>query len=851
MAKPRRKESVKLLGVTRRKRGALMMSTALQATVVVVLAVPGLSQPAAAQPAPNARPTGARVIAGSANVSQQPHQTTIDQASNRAALSFKTYNVGSQQSVVYHQPSARSVTLNRVEGSNPSQIAGRIQANGRIVLMNQAGVTFYKGAQVNTNGLMVTAASMSDGAMKSFVNTGVMNFDRSADPNARVENRGNITIKQAGLAALVAPSVANSGTITAKLGHVVLAGARKTTVDMYGDGLVSLDVSGQVTKAPLGPDGKPVTALVTNTGVIRADGGTVQLTARQADGVVTTLVDAGGRISANSVAGRTGSIALNGVGGGIVVQGQLSAAGQVAGSKGGVIAVNTGGNVTVASTARIDASGQAGGGTVALGTTLARAKGGPGVTPTLTAAHVTVAKGASIHADATAKGDGGDVTALSTRTTTMDGDISAKGGPQGGNGGSVEVSGKTVGITGSIDVSAPQGATGSILLDPDYLNIVAQGSGGTEDGNFGTNTGTVAAGDGLTGAPDTLSNGVLNAFNGNVRLQANKTITVAGDISLTKAPNLDLTLDAGGSITVNAGIGVTASGNVTFATGDAAPGTITPQASPQISLLGSVTSTGGTVNLLSGTGGTISISAPVSAATTANLTSGSGGITLNGGGAVTATTVTLNGGTGTLALGSATIGKTGGTLDLASGAAVTQANTGTIAATTLQSSGSIAHNVDLAGTANAVGTIADFALGGNFTLKDSKALAVNGALSATSGNVLLQTSDPAGITVNGSIAARVVGGLASFQADKLAIASGTGTITGGTFEFAPNSGAITIGGSGNALASLAGVAPAPSGLARSPAPPRQPASPWAARSTPTGCRWNSMRTARSRKAASR
>ena len=119
-----------------------------------------------------------------------------------------------------------------------------------------------------------------------------------------MENRGNITIRQAGLAALVAPSVANSGTITAKLGHVVLAGARQTTVDMYGDGLVSIDVSGEVRKVPVGPDGKPVTALVTNTGVINASGGTVQLTARQADGLVTNLVDAGGRISANSAAAR-------------------------------------------------------------------------------------------------------------------------------------------------------------------------------------------------------------------------------------------------------------------------------------------------------------------------------------------------------------------------------------------------------------------------------------------------------------------------------------------------------------------------------------------------------------------
>ncbi|HVC16435.1 MAG TPA: filamentous hemagglutinin N-terminal domain-containing protein, partial [Rhodanobacter sp.] len=242
MAKSRRKESVKLLGVVRRKRAALLMSTALQATVVLVLSVPGMPSPAVAQPAPNALPTAGAVVAGAAALSKTANQLTINQSSDRAALTFQTYNVGSQARVLYNQPSSNSVTLNRVTDANPSQIAGHIDANGKIVLMNQAGVTFYQGAQVNTNGLMVTAASMSDGAMKGFVNTGALTFDQAANPNARVENRGNITIKQAGLAALVAPQVANSGTITAKLGHVVLAGASKTTLDLYGDGLVSIDV---------------------------------------------------------------------------------------------------------------------------------------------------------------------------------------------------------------------------------------------------------------------------------------------------------------------------------------------------------------------------------------------------------------------------------------------------------------------------------------------------------------------------------------------------------------------------------------------------------------------------------
>ena len=76
---------------------------------------------------------------------------------------------------------------------------------------------------------------------------------------------------------------------------------------------------------------------------------------------------------------QTGSVALNGVGGSVIVEGQLSAPGYAPGTTGGNIEVVSNRNVTIASGARINASGKAGGGVVAIGTTLARAKGGPGV----------------------------------------------------------------------------------------------------------------------------------------------------------------------------------------------------------------------------------------------------------------------------------------------------------------------------------------------------------------------------------------------------------------------------------------------------------------------------------------
>ena len=162
--------------------------------------------------------------AGSASISYSAPAatTTIDQASQRAAINWQSFNVGGQQTVSFVQPSASATALNRVHSPNPSQIAGKIDANGQVVLINQSGVIFYKGAQVNTAGLIVSAAGMSNANFMA----GKMVFDKAAKPNAAIVNQGTLTVKQAGLAALVAPRVANSGVIDATLGHVVLAGAK-------------------------------------------------------------------------------------------------------------------------------------------------------------------------------------------------------------------------------------------------------------------------------------------------------------------------------------------------------------------------------------------------------------------------------------------------------------------------------------------------------------------------------------------------------------------------------------------------------------------------------------------------
>ena len=596
---------------TRRlSRSALLRSTALQAVVGLALVAP-----VAAQPAPNARPIGGQVTAGSASIATTPTATNITQSTNRAAIDWTSYNIGSQQSVNYQQPNSTSVTLNRVTSSDPSQIAGKINANGQIVITNQSGVTFYRGSEVNAQSVIVSAAGITN---KNFM-AGKMAFDQAANPNARIVNNGTITVKQAGLAALVAPSVANSGVINARLGQVVLAGAAAHTLDMYGDGLVSIDVTKQVTTVPTGADGRAVTALVTNTGTIRADGGVVQLTASAADGVVQTLVRAGGKIQANSVGNQAGRIEVAGTGGSVVVEGRLSADGRAPGTTGGQVMVAGSNTSTIAASAHISANGRAGGGTVAIGTTLARATGS-GAAPAGTSARTVIASGARVSANATGQGNGGRITVLSTQQTAVGGALAAKGGPSGGNGGKIEMSGEQgFSLTGTADTSAPHGALGTILLDPRDLTISSNSASTITPSGTNPNIGYDSGG---TTTDAVVSPSQLTVLSGQLVLQASRNLTVASSLNYLQG---SVTLQAGNNLTVNSGVTLAAGGNLLLYAGyNGIPG-YNPAGT--LSVQGSIS--GQALDLRAGSGG-MTLGGTLTASTVLELTT-SGAVTQTAG----------------------------------------------------------------------------------------------------------------------------------------------------------------------------------------------------------------------------
>src|SRR3954463_8902674 len=402
-----------------------------------------------AQIASSTLPTGGQVAAGTATLTYSPNKLQIDQSSNKAILQWDSFSIGSSAWVKFSQPSASSVALNRVGGTNPSEIFGRLTSNGQVFLTNPNGVLFAPSASVDVGGLFATTLSIAD---RDFL-AGRYNFYNAGGAGS-VINQGVITAT--GYAALAGPQVRNDGIIVARAGTVALAAGDRVSLDMVGDGLIKVSV-----------DQSALNASAINSGRIEADGGNVFLTARSANALLDTVVNNSGVIRANSLVARNGEIVLDGGSTGLVANtGTISVSGVDSGTTGGTVKI-LGDRVALLPGTQIDASGDSGGGTVLLGGNF------HGSGPEQNASVTSVASGARINADAVNSGNGGRVVVWSNGDTLFAGTITARGGALSGNGGFIETSGRhlTIGHGAYVNASAAHGARGKWLLDPTDVDI--------------------------------------------------------------------------------------------------------------------------------------------------------------------------------------------------------------------------------------------------------------------------------------------------------------------------------------------------------------------------------------------
>ena len=481
-----------------------------------------------------ALPQGGEVAAGAAEIAQSQAEMAIHQTTQNAVINWQSFGIAAGERVNIFQPNAQAALLNRVLGNNPSEIFGTLSANGRVFLVNPAGVLFAPGAQVDAGAIVASTMNVTNADFMAgrYVFVGTPN-------DGKVINRGTLRAADAGVVALLGKDVANEGVIVAKKGAAVLTAAQDVTLDFTGDGKVSV----VPTKAAL-------EQAVTNKGLVEADGGLVFMSAATGDALTRSAVNQEGIVRASSLDGAAGAVRM------------------------------TANDVRLASGSVTDASGAAGG-TVEIG------GGWQGAGDLAHAENVTIERGAAVRADATqAGGAGGTVAVWSDGTTKFAGEITARGKGT-GKGGAVETSGAKVQITGSVDASSEAGKGGEWLIDPGDIEVKTRAAGDPEAGSMAD----------VQTVTNSLNGGTsVNIQTANLTGNDDNSITVTDAITKTAGGDATLSLKATGSININADITSTAGKlnvDITSDTNHRAGGSVSVANGKQITTLGGDVKIGG------------------------------------------------------------------------------------------------------------------------------------------------------------------------------------------------------------------------------------------------------------------
>lgn len=229
-------------------------------------------------------PSGAVIQTGSATVNQNDNILTIKQNSQNLSSNWNIFNIGSDAVVNFIQPNSSAVAINHILDSNASQIMGQLNANGQVFLLNPNGIVFSKTAQINVGGLVASTLKLNE----LNVETGQFILSSDIDSAALIENQGNISTSNAGVVALIAPNIKNSGNIITPAGITYLTAASQVTLVLQDGSLTQYQVDQGVLQG-----------VIDNGGAIIADNGNVYLTAKAKNDLGHATINQAGVLEAN------------------------------------------------------------------------------------------------------------------------------------------------------------------------------------------------------------------------------------------------------------------------------------------------------------------------------------------------------------------------------------------------------------------------------------------------------------------------------------------------------------------------------------------------------------------------
>jgi filamentous hemagglutinin family protein len=494
-----------------------------------------------------ALPEGGQVAAGQAAIATSNKAMTIT-AADRSILNFSKFNIAAGESVRFVQPSSASSVLARATDGTPSEIFGRLEANGRLVLANAAGVYFRSGSVVSVGGLIAAAGNIADADFMR--NDGGLAISLTGE----VHNAGQISALD-GNVALLGQNVINTGSVVAPSGAVVLfSGANILLSEPDGNIAVVRAVS-ETTGPSLADVTHSVSALAGRPGGAPA---------RRTSGAG---VEQAGKVSASSVflgaadlyamgVRHTGSTsATSGIRvktqGKAAVSGEMTAATQTAGA---ATTIHIQAETVEVAEATIAATGADSGGRVEI-----------------KAQEIAVSRSSSIDVSGSNSGNGGNLIVSADGPLSLEGALSSRGGKFGGDGGviSLKAGAPLADSSPLLDLSAPAGQPGK--LEQQAPSVPAEREGNTSAASL-----TFNAEGGASAGPLTANNPTppQDTFGG-VLLLNNSSATGFSDLKIasgnlivppTSQPN---SAGATSSVTLTGG-------NPTSPTGAGEPGGSTP-----------------------------------------------------------------------------------------------------------------------------------------------------------------------------------------------------------------------------------------------------------------------------------
>ena len=455
----------------------------------------------------NLLPQGGSVNTGSVTIGTNGAQMTINQTTDKASIDWQSFNIGSGASVNITQPNTSSVLLNRVVGNDPSQILGKLSANGQVILINPNGIVFGKDGSITASAFTASTFGLTDADFMD----GLYKYKRNGS-TASVFNQGSIQTASGGFVALIGATVTNEGVIRSPQGDVMLVAAENVTLASPPPHTVSVRMSKRV-RLELDPAAINTAVKNTESGVIVTEGGQVLLQAAALSTAVASVTHSG---HIDTSAPQAGAVTVLADGGAIKVNGSITAnsSGQTDGK------ANRGGDIIIG---RDEASGAL--------------------------SKFTDVSAAKLESDKGFVETSGDVLSTTgTRVKASEWLLDP-----------TNITIAASGATGTPYASNYTGATDSIILASDIsANLTAGTSVTLATGAGGTSLGNIAVNESISKTGGSDATLTLQAH-GNITVAASKTIT-SNTGKLNVVFNSDSDCANGGAIYLITGAGISSNG---------------------------------------------------------------------------------------------------------------------------------------------------------------------------------------------------------------------------------------------------------------------------------------------------